>query len=424
MVLSSHLAQRCCLLACLLLPLPALAQEELNDNRQILEHKAPGQAMTEVVYKRLGAVHEMIGDGDMQRALTDLERLANMRLNNHESALVQQTFGFVYVQMDRNQEALQSFEASLAMEALPHAVTQGLMYSLAGLYAAEGQYMKSIETMREWFRYEAEPRPEAYMMIASAFAELEEYDSALPYVQKAIARSPEPKENWYMLEVAIHLEGERYREAIAVLRTMLKFWPGVARYWDMLAGMHLELGEDRPALDAMMIAYAKGFLDTEAKLIAAAQLNLLLEIPFTAGELLEKGINDGVIERNVDNLEMLLLAWTNAREYDKAIATIDELAPLGEDGKYYMQKAGIANERGDWELAIVAAGEALEAGLEEPVEAHMIAGMANAELGRFDDAIAAFELARSNGDTEERANAASWIAFVEEKVQLQAARIN
>jgi len=402
----------------------ALGQEELRDDREILERKPINQAMNEMVYKRLGAIHRQIADDEYDEALTDLERLTRSPLNNHEKAVLYQTLGFVYVQLDRNQEALASFERSISFNALPAPVTQGLLYSLAGLYAAEGQFERSIETMREWFRYEAEPRADAYIVIASAFAELEQYESALPYVQKAIAVADEPRSNWYMLEVAIHLEAERFREAVGVLLQMLRIWPGESRYWDMLSGLYLELGEDRNALDATMVAYAKGFLTEETELIAAAQLNLLLDTPYTAGEILEKGMNEGLIETNREHLEMLLLAWTNAREYDKAFATIDALAPYAEDGRYFMQKAGIAGEIGDWETTAAAAQQALEAGIDKPYEAHMLAGTAYAELERFDDAIESFRSARASGEAQQRANAASWIAFVEEKVQLQAAAVN
>ena len=397
------------------------AQEELNDDREIKQHKEVTQVMSEPIYRRLGAVHELLGVNNYQKALTDLEKLAKVPMNRHEESLVQQTFGFVYIQLDRPQDALKAFEKSLEIGMLPGDVIQGLRYSLAGLYTAEGQYQKAIDTMRLWFQYEEDPKAEAYMMIASSFAELEKLESALPYVQKAISKAEKPNENWYMLELAIHVEANRYREGAGVLRRMLAIWPERPRLWDMLASINLELGNDREALDVMMVAYNSGFLDEESKILPVVQLNMLLEIPHVAGRILETELANGNVEENKKNLDTLLSAWIDAREYDKAVAVIDKLGTMTGDGKYFMQKASIHNELGNWEQAASSARQAIDAGVEEPTDAYMLAGTAYAEMERFQDAINAFRSAKQSGDAQERANADSWIAFVEEKIQLQAA---
>jgi tetratricopeptide (TPR) repeat protein len=397
------------------------AQEELNDDREIKQHKEVTQVMSEPIYRRLGAVHELLGVNNYQKALTDLEKLAKVPMNRHEESLVQQTFGFVYIQLDRPQDALRAFEKSLEIGMLPGDVIQGLRYSLAGLYTAEGQYQKAIDTMRLWFQYEEDPKAEAYMMIASSFAELEKLESALPYVQKAISKAEKPNENWYMLELAIHVEANRYRKGAGVLRRMLAIWPERPRLWDMLASINLELGNDREALDVMMVAYNSGFLDEESKILPVVQLNMLLEIPHVAGRILETELANGNVEENKKNLDTLLSAWIDAREYDKAVAVIDKLGAMTGDGKYFMQKASIHNELGNWEQAASSARQAIDAGVEEPTDAYMLAGTAYAEMERFQDAISAFRSAKQSGDAQERANADSWIAFVEEKIQLQAA---
>ena len=399
----------------------AWAQEELNEDREIKQHKEVTQVMSEPIYRRLGAVHELLGANDYQKALTDLEKLARVPMNRHEESLVQQTFGFIYIQLDRPRDALAAFERSLEIGVLPGDVIQGLRYSLAGLYAAEGEYQKSIDTMRLWFEYEEDPKADAYMMIASAYAELDKLESALPYVQRAISKAEKPNENWYMLELAIHIEANRYREGADVLRRMLAIWPERPRLWDMLASINLELGKDREALDVMMVAYNSGFLDEESKILPVVQLNMLLEIPHVAGSILETELANGNVEENKKNLDMLLSAWIDAREYDKAVAVIDKLGAMTGDGKYFMQKASIHNELGNWEQAATAARQAIDAGVEDPTDAHMLAGTAYTEMERYRDAIGAFRSAKQSGDAKQRANADSWIAFVEEKIQLQAA---
>ena len=412
------------LIGVLFVSLPALGQEELDDYRKVEKRKEIPATMTEPVYRRLNAIHEKLAEEKYDEALSSLARFENMRLNKYEKALVAQTYGFAYVQQGKHELALEYFEKCLALNILPGPAQQGMLYSLAGLYAAEGQFLKCIETMRDWFRYESDPIADAYMIIASGFTELERYDDALPYVRKAIQNSEEPKENWYLLELAIYFEKNRFRDAIALLKKMVQFWPDTAKYWDMLAAAHLEVNEDRNALDTMMIAYTKGLINTESKIIALAQLNIVLNIPYTAGVILEKAIDAGIVEANKKHLDILLQAWISSREYERAVRTIDRLEPFSEDGSYYMQVAGIHNEQGEWEGVTNAVDQALRLGLDKPTNAYMLAGMAYTELNQYAKAITAFRDAKKSGDAKQRKNADAWIDFVQEKINIRSAALN
>lgn len=406
------------------LSLAALGQDELDDDRKVEERKDIAYTMTEPVYRRLNSIHEKLAEEEYADAMSALSKMDNMRLNNYEEALVAQTYGFAYVQQGQYELALKFFERSLSLDSLPALAQQGMLYSLAGLYAAEGEYLECIETMREWFRYEEDPIADAYMIIGSAFTELGRYDEALPYVQKAIQKADKPKENWYLLELAIYFEMNRYREAITLLKTVVQYWPNTPKYWDMLASSQLEIKDDKAALDTMMIAHTKGLLTTENKIMAVVQLNMVQNIPYTAGVILEQELATGSVQESKKNLEILLQAWISSREFDRAVATIDRLAPIAKDGGYFMQKAGIHNELGQWQEVIVAAGQALQMGLDKPTEAHMLAGMAYTELQQFPKAIAAFRDAKKHGNTKQRKNADAWIDFVTEKVQIKSAALN
>jgi tetratricopeptide (TPR) repeat protein len=175
------------------------AQEELKEDRTIEQRREATQSMDELVYKRLSAVHEDLGEDRLDEALKGLATLEKMNLNDYELALVHQTYGFVFMRQDKQQMAIDRFEQCLALDALPNLAQQGMLYSLAGLYAANQKFLKAIETMRVWFQY-------------SSYAELKKYDEALPYIQKAIEVSEEPEENWYLLELSIYFEKNRFRD--------------------------------------------------------------------------------------------------------------------------------------------------------------------------------------------------------------------
>ncbi len=404
--------------------LPSFAQDELNDDRVVLKREDPVHSMTEPVYRRLTNAHDQLGEDKLDESLETLRKLERTRLNRYEKAIVYQTFGFVYAQKSDNANAIKSFEQALELEALPGEAHQGMLYSLAGLYIAKQQFMKSTETLREWFRYEEEPAPDAYMMIGGNYTELEQFAEALPYVLKAIEKADEPKENWYMVALAIHFEQEHFNDAISLLMTMLENWPDKPRYWDMLAGSYLEIKDDQKALDTMMLAYNNEMITSESRVLALVQLNMLQGVPYMAGSILAAELDQGTVAEGKRTLDILLQSWLAAREYDRAVSVINRLAPYAEDGEYFLQAAGIYNETGEWQKVTDNAAKALDAGLDKPVQALMLAGAAYTELDRLEDALSSFRRVRELGDAAARRNAVSWINFVKEKQQIRALASN
>lgn len=217
--------------------LPVQAQVQ----QQTEERDEPQATMSEAVYKRLSIIHEQMGNSKYDDALKQLASLEKRSLSPYENALVLQTYGFVYAQRGDFTKAIPYFEQSLALDALPNVAQQGMLYSLAGLYASQDQFQKTIATLTTWFKYEKEPKPDAYILMGSSYAELKRYNEALPYVKKAIETSDKPQESWYQLELAIYFEQKQFQKAADLLKTMIAKWPDKQTYWDTLSGSYQEL---------------------------------------------------------------------------------------------------------------------------------------------------------------------------------------
>ena len=421
---------------------PVTAQEELRDDRVVEEREQKPVMMGERTYRRLAQIHELMGNAKYDEALQKARVLEKGQLSDYERALILQTIGFVYSQEGKYSEAIPLFEQVLALDALPTPAHQGMLYSLAGLYASQGQYRESIDTLRRWFKYEADPQAGSFIMMASNFAELAQeatekgqqsaavarYNEALPYVRKAIQKSDDPKESWYQLELAIHYETKDFDGAVGVLQTMVSRWPDKVKYWDLLSGAYQEKGEDKNALAAMMLAYQKGLVTEEKKLLNLVRFNLFLDIPYDGGKLLEKELAAGRVEPTQKNLEVLLQAWTTAKEFDRAIAVIDRIAPMTDSGDYYIQKAQLYNEKAEWDGVVAASAQAIDKGsLKKPGEAYLLRGLALAELGRYDDAIDVLKEAKNvsrrlpkQRDRDRiRKQAEAWIEYVRDRKRVR-----
>jgi len=380
--------------------------------------------MSEEIYRRLTAVHEVLGENEVDEALIRLEALKRQNLNAYEEALIYQTEGFLHSQAGDYKFAIDAFRRSLELDVLSNLAHQSTLYSLAGLLASEGQFEEAASSMLTWLRFAQEPvAADAYMLIGSSYVELIQLDEALPYVQEAIRRVEAPSESWYRLELSIHFEQMDNPSAAGLLRRMVVIWSDNARYWEMLASTYTELEDDSSALATSMVAYKRGLVLDEARLLNLARLNLYLDIPYEAAKLLETELSSGRISSDQEALDLLLSAWTAAREFDKAIGVIDELAPLTDDGGYYLQKARLLAEQADWSRVVEASDRALEGvGIEQLGDAWILKGMAHAELGQYDAALAAFEEARLVDDSAQR-NAEAWIEYVRDRRRVAATRL-
>jgi len=401
------------------LPAQVLSQQPVEIGTLVRDEKP--SAMPEPIFRRLEAVHELYAAGEIEQVLERLDTLRDQRLTPYAAALVEQMSGFCYLQLGDTERAIEAFESTLVLDGLQNVAQQELRYSLASLYASEGQFENTIETMRTWYAYAQEPvAADQFVLTGSSFAQLSQFADALPYIEEANRRAAEPNESWYTLELSIHYELLDYSGAVEHLRDMVLRWPGNAGYWDMLANTYLELQDDTSALAALMVAYEYGLVDEEAKLLNLVRMNLYLDVPYEAGVILEAGLTEGRVAESRENLELLLSAWTNAREFDRAIAVIDRLAPLAEDGTYFMRKAQLLNEQARWAEAIEAADQALAlGGLEDVGDTMLLKGMALAELGRYDAALTSFE-AVAGLDSAASDSAAAWSDYVRDRRQAAA----
>ena len=388
----------------------------LRADRVAEEREEPPASMSESFYRRLSRTHELLDEDNLTDALDLMDRIRTDRLSDYEAAQLYQTYGFVYSQMERESEAFEAFEKCLELDALPTMVQQGIVYSVAGYYSGEERFEESNNTLMRWFRFEAEPRSEAYILMGANFAQQEMMQDALPYVIRANELAEAPNESWRNLQLAIHVELRQVPEAIELLKENIGIWPDKLRFYQVLSGLYMEVNNDEGALSALTIPWYRGMLDTESDILSLTRLNLYLENPARAGEVLSQAMERGHVEENFDNLRLLLNAWTMAREMDRAVDAIDKLAELADDGEFFHRKAMLLNETGDWDGVVNSCRRALEkGGLENPGEVWILQGVALAELRRFDEAIEAFESAKRDGSDNIRRNANAWIGYVRDR---------
>jgi tetratricopeptide (TPR) repeat protein len=396
-------------------PGPAAAQPRAEAERR----EPAGAMISERAFRRFEALTDLYTDGRYREALAAVDAYLGAELNDYERALGEQMRGYVLVALERLDEATRHFEEALRLDALPGNAHFSTMKSLAQLYAATGRWRDAVDTLSRYLGHQAEPAPEDGVLMARNLVELGRHRDALPWVRNAIAAAGgQAPESWHQLELAIHFETEDYRRALNVLAVLVARWPDRLRYWEMMAGAHQELGQQAEALAALLAAYHGGLVIEEPKILNLVRMSLRAQSPYLAGRILQRAIDEGRVAASASHLELLLQAWIAAREYDRAAAVVERLAPMTGNGELHVQQARLAMEQGRWQDSLEAARRGLELGrVSSPGGAWLIVGIALLELGQLRESGEAFQRAQQF-DEDSRRQAREWQRFVEERLQL------
>ena len=161
------------------------------------------EAMSETTYKRFVKLQEMIADSKYVEARTGLEALTAKRLNNFETANVNQYIGWIDSAEGKYVAAAKRFQIALDSDALPNQAHFSMMLQMAQMYIGGGEYQKGINALNAYYKVTDEITDTTFALEANAYSQLKKYAKAIPILKKAISLSDTPKENWELFVVFI-----------------------------------------------------------------------------------------------------------------------------------------------------------------------------------------------------------------------------
>lgn len=402
------------LLAVTMLILPASSgmsadiKSLLQRKPQKIEDVRPG-TLSERDYNRLSRAQQLMAEGNFADSLNILNTLEqSTRRNSYGLAQVYQTIGYVYAQQDDFAKAAEYFQKCLELKALPLHATLNTMYSLAQVNAAREKFLESVPLLQDYLANREPANPDAHFFYGQVLAQLDQKASAIKHVERAIELSSSPNETWYRLLVALYYEAKSYSKAASALTTLLNINPDKKEYWQQLSSIYVATNEDDKALATLEAAHKKGFLIEERDILQLVRLSLFRGIPYKAAVYLETAIDQGIVEKNKKNFELLADSWIRAQEVDRALAALEKAAPLADDGSVYVRQGQLYLEKEEWESSV----KSLEAGikkggLERPGLAYVAMGIAQYRLGRPKASLEAFRQAQKY--PQQKKQATEWI---------------
>ena len=315
-------------------------------------------------------------------------------------------------------QSLAYFEKAVELDTLPDQAHFTLMYQIAQLYFMQERYDEAMEKLDLWF---CKSPPDsitsaAYILQASIYVQKADYAGVLKAVDSAISMDADPQESWYQLKLAAHYELEQYPQAAATLEVMISRWPEKKIYWTQLSQIYFRLKQDDRALAIQALAYRNGLLDKQADLLYLSSLYSHAEVPYKAAEVLELGIESGIVEPSKRHWTVVAESWYAADELEKSLQAYEQAGKAASDGSIDLRRGYILVDLERWPAALESLDRAMQkGGLDErkTAEAYLLRGMVRFNLGDFDNASS--DWARASRYEKTREAARQWMNHLEEE---------
>ncbi|MDJ0764142.1 MAG: tetratricopeptide repeat protein [Myxococcota bacterium] len=397
------------LLTVLIWSSPVRAKEEKEEDQQSFTVGA-------WAFSRLSKAHELIGQNKYAEALKVLEEIKNRRrINDHERAMMWQTYGFVWSSKGNFNKSIEAFEECLALNAMPKGAMTEIEFNLGQLYLAQKNYKKGIAILESWLAKVENPSPNAQYLIGQAYAQDKRYKKALEYAKLAVSRAKKPQESWYQFLLSLHYQLGQYADVAKILELLVAKYPK-RTYWLQLAAMYSQLKREKQALAVFELAYLQGHLEKEAEYMNLASLYMQQGVPYKAAKVLQHGMGKGIVGDNAKALRMVAESYLYARENDEALKPLQEAAKQFDKGDLYIQLAQIHMDEEEFDKASRALNQAFKKGkLTNPGVAYLLLGMTKVNLDQYPAALNAFNKASQHKRTKNAAE--KWIKIVKTKIK-------
>jgi tetratricopeptide (TPR) repeat protein len=361
------------------------------------------------IFERLSEAQTCMDEGDYECAEQTLDRMENLRnLNNYEIAQLWNFRGFLYLEQDNFDGAVQAYETilSLPFEDMPDGMIQSSMRNLATLYLQIEEYEKGLETYLQWMNLEGvEPSSNDYYTLATIYYQMERFSDGVPAIQKAIElandRGEIGEESWYQMLYVFYFQLEQTDKVIETLTFLVENW--TKKSWVLqLAGQLSSLDRENDTLALYEAAYDAGWLERGSELVQLANLYLNSRAPYKAATVLQEGLDSGLIESTESNWRLLAQALQMSQEHEDAIPAFERASSLADDGEVDRQLVQSLIRLSRWDDCVVAARRALTRDLERPDLVNMYLGQCLMSLKRYDEARNAYQAARRADERSER----------------------
>lgn len=357
---------------------------------------------------------EMMQDGNTAGAIAHIRPLL-ADATPFEASIIYRFMGQAEIDRENFAAAVGHFESAINSGGLEGNDLAQLYLIVGQLHAADGQYDRAISSLNQYFNVVEEPEAQAYYVLAQVYAVADRIRDAVSPARTAVEMTAaEPREGFIRLLMSLYLSLDEWSNALPLLQQLVGLAPDKDQYWVSLAGVYQQLDREDEAFAVYQFRYLMGFFTRSAEYVTLADLFMYHEVPYKAGQILERELAAGNVEANATNWEKLGNAWFAAREFERSRAALTRAANLSPDGQISYRIAGTHIQEEDWNQARRWLERALnQGGLDDPGQGWLLLGHARNEVNDYEGAVAAFQRAQAYADWRE--DATTWLTVMENR---------
>jgi tetratricopeptide (TPR) repeat protein len=274
---------------------------------------------------------------------------------------------------------------------------------LAAHYSAKKDTAKTLEHFQKYVDSDTEVAPDDFETLGRLYLQANQHAEACQTLGKAIelakSRNEKPKEMWFQLRDRCFIETKDDASRLANLEALVSQYPDKEYYGRIVALYQAKSNDDRIVmLNAYRVAASDpaGGLATVGAYLGYADTALVSGSPGEAQRGLERGIKDGIVPNASANQQLVTQA-KNAVASDKK-SLPGEAASAAKNPKGEVDvKVGLGFfSTGDYAQAVELVRRGIaKGGVTRVDDANLLLGAALVELGKKDEARAAFEAAKA-----------------------------
>ncbi|MEM7206792.1 MAG: hypothetical protein AAF434_03115 [Pseudomonadota bacterium] len=381
-------------------------------SQQGIANETPALSMG--VFKRLTAAEQAMATesfGKAQEAIAEVLEDED-DLSDVDKAYTYHMQALLHLYREKYKLARASFKQAYSLQdVLTEKTRVQIVEILSNLAMQEEDYKDAIKFGLLFLESLEEPTRAAYLTLAVAYYQTEDFKQTIKYLEEVVARFP-PDRAVYSTLFASHFELNDLPKATDTVEQMVRLWPETAEYWIQLASLYLERDKVTDSLEIMELAYSQGILLKESELQQYVYLLYEKGLPKKAATILDTAIEKEVVKPTYKSWELLAHLNMEAREADKALDAYLQVSKVAPDGKEDLYIAQLFFDSEKYSDAIRHAQLAIEKGLNLPGNAYMLMAAAYQELSDKENTLISLEEAVKHDETE--ASARQWLSALED----------
>lgn len=295
------------------------------------------------------------------RLLRELRALPD--LNCYERNAATQLSAGINIALERYEAAISDLESVIRSGGVPREQQLKLYYNIGMLYLQADNQMKALEAFRNWINQGGRPNRDDNWRLAYLTDKAGDARGAVGYAEKVLAADrPNAQRQVYDFLIYLYDKTGQLGKQAQLLEELLAKDPTDRRLWDVIAGNYFKSNDERKAFEVYKAMYHAGLLTKEAELKRVVNFYNSFNAPYQAAKVLEKEINQGRIQGNLENLTLLANLYQVAREHDRAIPVLDKAAAAG-GGAPMLERMGRSHaDLQQWDKAEAALRRAIDMG--------------------------------------------------------------